>query len=105
MIIFKLDVEGLASLPSPLVVIKELNQNLKTFEVKELEIEDITRKMRRIMVLEGVPPKKLHPKKVRVKFKVHHDLPDLKREFPNGKLLGQVELDSGTFLYVYRAEK
>ncbi len=105
MIIFKLDIEGLVEFPSPMIVIKDLSVSLKTFDLKEVIIEDITRKERKILVLEGVLPKKPRTEKVRVRFQIHTDLTALKKKFPDGKLLGQVALVSGIPLYVYREQK
>ena len=103
--IFKLDIEGVHSFP-PMTVIKDLSVSLKSFQVEEVEIEDITRKMRRILVVSGIPPKSgMRKETIRVRFRVEMDLDSLKARFPNGKLIGQIELDSDLPLFVYREEK
>ena len=104
--IFKLDIEGLVDFPSPIVVIKEISSNLKTFQVDEIEFEDITRKMRKVLVCSGIPPKAgLRSDKVLARFHVHSNLTWLKEKFPEGKLLGQAKLVSDVPLFVYREEK
>jgi len=104
--VFRLDIQGLASFPAPMTVIKHLSSSLKSFQVEEVEIEDITRKMRRILVCSGIPSKAgLRENRVLVRFQIHTDIGLLKSKFPNGKLLGQVKLTPEIPLYVYREEK
>lgn len=103
--ILKLDIEGLEDMPTPMTVIKDISVSLKTFEVDVTEVEDITRKMRRIMVVRGVPPKSMREATVRARFRVQTNLEDLKERFPEGKLLGSVPLTGEKMLHVYRENK